>query len=116
MENLHVYLALAKSLLPPDLWNKAVVALGYLSLFGQIVPALLTWGVPAATRAADAVAKLALASPLRPLIIYFAPSIVAFLDAFTAALEKVADTFKSRLEADLADATKKDAPADAPKA
>lgn len=105
MDKLHAYLTLAQTFLPPDLWNKAVVALGYLSLFGQIVPALLNWGVPAATRAADWLARVALASPLRPLIIYFAPSIIAFLDSFTAALEKIAETFKSRLEADLKAAT-----------
>jgi hypothetical protein len=101
MPDLNTLLGAAKLLLPPDLWNKVVLAIGYVGLFGQIVPLLLSWGVPAAGRAADAVARFFLATPLRPLILYFAPAIVKFLDSLTGALEKIADTFKSRLEADL---------------
>ena len=95
------YLTLAHQLLPADLWNKAVMAAGYLAIVGQVVPWLLTRGVVLAAQAADWLAKDALNSPLRPLILWQAPAIVKFLDALTTALEKVLDTFKSRLEADI---------------
>lgn len=116
MDQLKSALDLARHFLPPDLWNKAVLALGYLALFGQIVPLLLSWGVPAAGRAADAVARFFLATPLRPLIVYFLPYIVKFLDALVAALEQIAETFKAKLEEDLQAAAKEDAAkkADAP--
>lgn len=115
--DINALLALAKTLIPADAWNQFVRAAGYVALIGQVVPWLLARGVPAAARAADWVAKAALASPLRPLILWQAPAIIKFLDAFIAALEKIADTFRSRLEADLEAAEVPPAapPPDAPK-
>lgn len=112
-------LNLIHQFLPPNLVPKALEAVGALTVLTQIVPRLLAWGVPAATRAADTVAQAILASPLRPLILWKAPQLVAFLDAFTAALEQIADTFKNRLEADIkaaADAPAAPPPAGAPPA
>jgi hypothetical protein len=114
MENLKPFLDLAHQYLPPDLWNKCVLAVGYAGILGQIVPLLLSWGVPAAGNAADAVARFFLATPFRPLILYFAPAIVKFLDSLTAAFEKIADTFKARLEQDLAQAAATASPAASP--
>lgn len=107
---------LAHQFLPADLWNKLVLATGYLTLVTQAVPLLLSWGTPAATKAADAVAKALLNSPLRPVVIYAMPRIVAFLDAFAAAIVHLVNTFKGELEADLtaaaaADAKKAETPA-----
>lgn len=118
--DMNAMISLAHQVLPVNLWDKAVTVAGYATIFGQIVPMLLTWGIPAAIRAADWVARVGLASPLRPLILWKAAAIIAFLDKFTAALEQIADTFKSRLEADIkaavaADQAAKPA-ADAPKA
>lgn len=107
--DLNQALALAHQFLPADLWNKFVLAAGYFALIGQVVPWLLSRGVVLAAKAADWVANLILASPFRPLILWQAPAIVKFLDALTSALEKVADTFKDRLEANIQEAAKKDA-------
>ena len=100
-DQLKPLLDLAHQYLPADLWNKGVLALGYIGLFGQLVPLLLSWGVPAAGRAADAIARFLLATPLRPLILYFLPYIVKFLDSLTAALDLIAYTFKRKLEEDI---------------
>lgn len=101
MENAQTYLALAHQLLPADLWNKFIVFLGYVGLITQLVPALVAWGVPAATRFADWIVDLALRSPLRPLVLWRAPAIVAFLKSFKGALDQILDTFDNRVEADL---------------
>lgn len=109
MESVQAYLTLAHQFLPAQLWNKVVVFLGYFGLLTQAVPALVTWGGPAATRAADWLAKVALNSPFRPLIIWLAPRIITFLDALTAALTQLLNTFKNELEADLKAAAAADA-------
>ena len=103
--------ALAHQYLPADLWNKAVLAFGYLSLVTQAVPALLAWGVPAVTNAADWLVKGALGSPARPLVIYLAPRIAAALDALAAALTQLMNTFNKEIETDLKAAADVDAAA-----
>lgn len=87
--------------MPADLWQKGLAVVGALSLAKQAVPRFLAWGVPAAGRAADWLAKAALNSPLRPLILWQAPALIAFLDSLTAALTQILDTFKDELEKDL---------------
>ena len=99
--NYQQMLDLAHQYLPANLWNKAVMAFGYLSLIAQAVPALLAWGVPAVTNAADFLVKGVLASPARPLVIYLAPRIAAALDALAAALTQLMNTFNKEVETDL---------------
>ncbi len=107
-------IALTHQLLPAGLWDKAIKGAGYLSILTQAVPALLAWGVPAATRGADWLANLILNSPLRSLALWQAPTIVKGLDSATAAFTTLADTFRDRLEADLAKAQATPAPATPP--
>jgi len=114
MESLQPYLSLVHQILPADLWNKGIVVLGYLSLITQLIPMLLAWGIPAATKAADWLVALALRSPARPLILWRAPAIVAFLKSLKGALDQILDTFDNRVEADLEKAEPAQ-PKDAPK-
>lgn len=100
--DMNALLAVLHQLVPAQAWDAALKGLGWLMLITQVAPRLLAWGVPAATRGADWLANLALNSPLRPLFLWQAPAIVKFLDDTTSALEQVMNTFKSRLEVDLA--------------
>jgi hypothetical protein len=113
----HSLTQLLAQVLPPTLVHRGLEVVGALTLLSQIVPRLLAWGIPAATRGADWVARTLLDSPLRPLILWKAKDIAAFLDELTDALEQIANTFKSRLEKDLEDAAQQPAPetSDAPK-
>lgn len=88
-------------LLPWGLGQKALAVLGALTLLGQIVPWLITKGVPASIRAADYLANLLLSSQAKPFILWKAPAIVDFLDSLTSALIQVMNTFKNRLESDI---------------
>ena len=99
------YLAFLQPYLTADYGHKALELVGAGTVFWQSVPRLLAWGVPAAASAADYVARLGLNSPLKPLILWKAPQIIAFLKSLTCALNKITDTFSSRLEADLAKAS-----------
>ncbi len=102
--DIHMLIVLAHQFLPADVVQKGLAVIGALSLAGQIAQRLLAWGIPAAIRAADAVARFCLATPFRPLILWQAPAIVKFLDQFGDALEQVANTFKTRLEGDIKEA------------
>lgn len=94
-------IALAHQYLTAQLLHRGLEATGALAILGTIVPKILAWGVPAAVIAADRLASLLLASPARPILLWKAQAICDFLDDLTGALEKIADTFKTRLEADL---------------
>ena len=98
------YLPLLQKFVSPDLWQKGLAVFGALSLIGQLIPKLVGWGVPAAIKTADWVARVALGSPLKPLILWQAPAIVKFLQDLRSALEQIVDTFESRLEKDISDA------------
>lgn len=95
-------ISLIHQLLPPGACQKGLAVIGALALVKQAVPRLLSWGVPAAGKAADWVARTGLNSPLRPLILWQAPAIVSFMDDLASALTKLIDTFKGELEADIA--------------
>ena len=100
--NTQQLIALAHSLLPSSLWGQILALGGYLSLLTQLLPAFVAWGIPAATRAADWVTRLALGSPLRPLILWKASAIVAFLNDFKTAIDQIISTFTSEVAKDLA--------------
>ncbi len=100
-------LSVLRSLLPADAWNKMVLVVGYAGLITQVVPKLLLWGTPAAVGAADWVARVLLASPLRPLVMLLVPRIGVFLDSLVAALTSLMNTFKDELEKDLTAAAAK---------
>ena len=89
--------ALAQQYLPAGAQHKALEAFGGLALAYRAV----LDGGPGVTRAADWLTGKLLNSPLRPLVLYFAPGIANFLDKFTAALVNLATTFKNEIEKDL---------------
>lgn len=95
-------LPLLHQVLPPGTWDMVVKGAGYLAILSQVGPRLLAWGVPAATKGADLVARAVLASPLKPLILWQAPAIIKGLDETVDAVNKINTTFKDRLVADLA--------------
>ena len=99
--DLNAIVALAHQYLPAELWQKGLAVVGAFSLVSQALPKFLAWAIPASTRAADWVANLLLSSPRRPLIIWKAAAIIAFLDALSKALDDVIDTFRTELEADI---------------
>lgn len=92
---------LAKAAIPAAIIHRGLEAVGGLALISKAVPTLLEKGVPAAASAADWVARAALSSPLKPVILWQAPALVTFLNSLTDALTKIADTFRDRLEADI---------------
>lgn len=106
-------IALIHQYVPMSLVHQALEATGVLAILAGLLPKFVAWGAPAATRAADSLAGLALASPLAPLILHFAPAIIKFLRDLLAALEQIAQTFEAELEKKIAAAAeeqKKDAP------
>jgi hypothetical protein len=98
----HTALTALHLMLPADAWGMVVKGLGYLTLLTQLPQLILNYGLPLATKAADWMANVALNSPARPLILWQAPRIVKGIDQTAEALDKLAATFKDRLEADLA--------------
>ena len=85
--------------------HRALEAVGVLAL----APRLLMAATPLAMRAADRVASVLLSVPvLRSVVIVLAPDIVKFLDDTTTALDKLVDTFRLRLEKDIAEAAAAD--------
>lgn len=92
---------LLQQYLPANLAHKSLEVLGALALVKELVPRLSAWGVPASGRAADATAKFLLNSPLRGLVIWQAPNLIAFLDSLTGALTQILDTFRDELKKDL---------------
>jgi hypothetical protein len=104
--------ALFHQFVPANLADVLAKWLGYVT--GAYF-ALLGAG-PYAVKAADWLADTVLNSPLRPVAIFFAPSIVKGLDAISAALVNLVTTFKSELEKDLAKAAAANPPAEPPAA
>jgi hypothetical protein len=98
------YLALAHQYLPPNIWNKIVVAMGYAALALQVAPWITAVVAPAAIQLADYLVGVAMASPFRPLFVWKAPQIIAFLKALQKALDDLIDAFMTEIEADLAKA------------
>lgn len=98
-------LNLAHQILPADVCQKALAALGVVSLFKDIVPKMLAWGTPMATKAADWTAKALLNSRARPLVLWLAPNIIKFLDQLVPAITQLLNVFKNEFEADLNAAT-----------
>ena len=94
----HAYLAALSKLLPASVVHQALAVFGAVTLAYQGV----LNGGPAVVKLADKVAGAALRSPARPLVLYFAPNIVKFLDGLFVALTGLLITFKGELEADLA--------------
>ena len=76
----HAYLAALSKLLPASVVHQALAVFGAVTLAYQGV----LNGGPAVAKLADKVAGAALRSPARPLVLYFAPNIVKFLDGLTA--------------------------------
>lgn len=99
--DINAILTVARQFAPSDLAQKGLAAIGALSLLGQVLPKLVGWGVPAAIRSADWLAKAALNSPARPLILWKANDIAGFLDNLSSALTMIMNTFKNQLEADI---------------
>lgn len=94
-------LNLLQQLLPSKYLHVGLEAVGAIALVKQVVPNLLSWGVPAAGRAADWTAKTLLNSPFRPVVLYLTPNLVSFLDSIVSALTQILDTFRDELEKDL---------------
>lgn len=100
----------ALALLPANWAHLGLEVLGAATLLHQSVTRIVPWGVPAATRLADRMVNLILASPLKPLFMWQAPAIIKFIDDLVAALTQVADTFRDRLEEDIKAAEAAQAP------
>lgn len=105
--------AVAQQLLPPAYLHKAAEVVGWLAMLGYAGPKLLAWGVPAAMRAADAVAQVVTKYVPAPILAYVLPWVVKFLDDVVGAMTQILTTFKNRLEADLQKAAQAAAPAPA---
>lgn len=84
-----------------DALQKCLAAVGALSLATQALPRFVAWAIPAATKAADFLAKSALNSPARPLILWKANEIISFLCLLKDALNKIISTFTDELAADI---------------
>ena len=100
-------MALLHQVLPPGTYTQVTSWLGSAAL----AFAALAKGPAYALKAADWLANLALNSPARPLVLWAAPTIVAYLDNATELMIQTADTFRDELKADLAKAAQ---PAQAP--
>lgn len=106
-------LNLAHLILPAGLFQKGLAVLGVVSLCRDIIPRLLAFGTPAATKGADWIAKVLLNSRARPLVLWMTPHIIDFLDQLVPAINQILNTFKDELAKDLNAAAQ---PAPAPSA